>query len=202
MGAEWRGGVPASWHFLPSWLFPHQAGTCSPHPAPSPWPGPQGCTHNPSLPTDNPLRLAPPPTHTPTPPTLPTTQTPNQQPTTTPPWPPGGRCQDSRSSYSLSPPPRHTHPPQTLPPLPPDSAHSLTLLCPQVDAARTPQQLERLLDYVHETGTRRTLLVVGCPGETSRRVALRCAGSLHCTALHCSAPHVHCAPQQGRWRYI
>jgi hypothetical protein len=38
----------------------------------------------------------------------------------------------------------------------------------QVDYAKTPEQLGRLLDDVHEAGTKRTLLVMGCPGTTSR----------------------------------
>lgn len=37
-----------------------------------------------------------------------------------------------------------------------------------VDAARTPQQLSRLLDEVKEAGSRRTILVMGCPGSSTK----------------------------------
>ena len=37
-----------------------------------------------------------------------------------------------------------------------------------MDAARSPEALSRLLDDVKECGGKRTLLVVGCPGDTTR----------------------------------
>lgn len=43
-----------------------------------------------------------------------------------------------------------------------------------VDGARTPQQISRLIDEVKESGARRTILVVGCPGSSTKeeRVAM------------------------------
>jgi hypothetical protein len=38
---------------------------------------------------------------------------------------------------------------------------------PQVDSASTPEQLSRLLDDVKEAGSKRVLLVFGCPGTTN-----------------------------------
>jgi UDP-N-acetylmuramyl tripeptide synthase len=37
-----------------------------------------------------------------------------------------------------------------------------------VDAAATPEQLSRLIDDIKEAGARRTLLVLGCPGSSSK----------------------------------
>ena len=49
----------------------------------------------------------------------------------------------------------------------------------QVDSASTPEQLSRLLDEVKEAGSKRVLLVFGCPGTTSveQRAAMTQAGS-------------------------
>lgn len=51
-----------------------------------------------------------------------------------------------------------------------------------VDAARTPEQLVRLIDAVKDAGARRTILVVGCPGHFNKEMRARIGSAAHLTA--------------------